>query len=112
VLVRSGEPATEIFLVLRGSLSVFAPDDEPGCKRLTTLSAGMTFGELAYVDRGPRSANVCADSSVECRTLPFSTLDALAETDPALHAKLLRNLIRVVVCRLRLANAEAAQLAR
>ena len=72
----------------------------------------MTFGEIAYADRGPRSADVRADSTVECRTLSYTALDALADTDPALHAKLLRNLIRVVVSTLRTANAEVAQLRR
>jgi CRP-like cAMP-binding protein len=72
----------------------------------------MTFGEIAYVERGPRSADVRADSEVECRTLSFAMLDALADTDPQLHAKLLHNLIRVVVSRLRSVNAEVAELVR
>jgi CRP-like cAMP-binding protein len=110
--VRRGDPATDIFLVTRGSLSVFSHEGERRGHRLTTLSAGMTFGEIAYVDRGPRSADVRADSSVECRTLSYTALDALADTDPALHAKLLRNLIRVVVSTLRTANADVAQLRR
>jgi glutaminase len=112
LLVRRGDPATDIFLVTRGSLSVFSHEGERRGHRLTTLSAGMTFGEIAYVDRGPRSADVRADSSVECRTLSYTALDALADTDPALHAKLLRNLIRVVVSTLRTANADVAQLRR
>jgi glutaminase len=108
-LVRHGEPAAELFLVTAGRLSVYAPGGPP-LHRLTTLSAGMTFGELAYVRREPRSADVVADSEVECVTLPFALLDELAATEPVLFGKLLRNLLEVVAGSLRLANDELAQL--
>ncbi len=110
--MRSGQPADEIFLVTRGSLSVLSPQAHRGPVRLSTVSSGMTFGELAYVNRGVRSADVRADSEVECRTLAFATIDALADTDPALHSKLLRGLFRVAVSRLLALNAEVAELSR
>ncbi len=106
VLVRRGDPADELFLVAAGRLSVYAP----GAHRLTTLSAGMTFGELAYVRREPRSADVVADSQVECRRLSFALLDELAVSEPVLYGKLLRNLLEVVSGSLRIANDELALL--
>lgn len=72
----------------------------------------MTFGELALVERRVRSADVYADSHVECLRLPYSLLDRLARGDPVLHGKLLRNVLGVVVASLRLANAETAHLSR
>lgn len=72
----------------------------------------MTFGEIAYVDRTVRSADVRTDSNVECRTLSFGALDSLVVTDAHLHAKLQRNLMRVVVSRLPSLNAEVAELTR
>jgi glutaminase len=112
LVVRAGEPASEVFLVTRGQLSVFSDNGRPGGHRLTTLSAGMTFGEVAFVERRLRSADVRADSPVECRTLSYAALDALAESDPVLHGKLLHNLLRVVVASLRVANVEVAHLTR
>jgi glutaminase len=109
VVVRHGDPADRLFLVTAGRLSVYAPSVRPA-HRLTTLSAGMTFGELAYVRREPRSADVVADSHVECRTIPFELLDELAVTEPVLFGKLLRNLLAVVAGSLRLANDELALL--
>ena len=106
MLVRRGDPADELFLVTAGRLSVYAP----GAHRLTTLSAGMTFGELAYVRREPRSADVVADSQVECRRLSFALLDELAASEPVLYGKLLRNLLEVVSGSLRIANDELALL--
>jgi glutaminase len=112
LLVRRGEPASELFLVTRGSLSVVGGKNGGPRYRLTTLSAGMTFGELAFVARGTRAADVCADTEVTCATLPYATIDALAQSDPDLHGKLLRNLLQSVVGILHVVNAEVAHLTR
>lgn len=112
LLVRRGEPAAGIFLVTRGTLSVVAGVEGGPIMRLATVSAGMTVGEVAYVASGSRSADVRADSDVECFTLPYATLDALARDDPVLHGKLLHGLIRIVVSRLLAADSAIAELAR
>lgn len=109
VIVRAGDPAGEVYLVTEGTLSIFAPGAE---RRLGTLSAGMTFGELGYLERGPRTADVRADTDVVCTTLPYDVLDDLAVTDPRLHGKLLYGFARVVVSSLKTANAEVAHLTR
>jgi glutaminase len=112
LLVRQGEPASEVFLVTRGTLSVVREGADGRGHRLTTLSAGGTFGELAFIDRRARAADVRADSEVACRTLRYATIDALAEGDPALHGKVMRNLLGVVVATLHVVNAEIAHLTR
>jgi glutaminase len=112
LMVRQGEPASEVFLVTRGTLSVVREGPDGTSHRLTTLSAGGTFGELAFVDRRSRAADVRADSEVECRRLPYATIDGLAVTDPTLHGKILRNLLGVVVGTLRIVNDEVTHLTR
>jgi glutaminase len=112
VLVRQGEATAEVFLVTKGTLSVVREGADGRIHRLTTLSAGGTFGELAFVDRRLRAADVRADSEVEFRTLSYATIDALAESDPALHGRLLRNLLGVVVATLHVVNSEIAHLTR
>ena len=112
LLVRRGEPAAEIFLVTRGTLSVVAGLESGRTMRLTTVSAGMTVGEVAYITGGSRSASVRADSDVECFTLPYATLETLAHDDPVLHGKLLHGLIRIVVARLLAADSAIAELAK
>jgi CRP-like cAMP-binding protein len=112
IVIRTGDPAAEVFLVTRGTLSVLAGGTGTSGRRLSTVSAGMTFGELGYVERGPRTADVRADTDVECTTLPYALLDRLAVTEPRLHGKLLHALARVVVSSLRVANTEVAHLTR
>ncbi len=101
-----------MFLVVAGTLSVVREGSDGTTHRLTTLSAGGTFGELAFVERRSRAADVRADSEVVCRTLPYATIDALAASDPVLHGKLLRNLLSVVISTLHVVNAEVAHLTR
>ena len=109
LLAQAGEPAHELLLVTRGTLSVYSAA-EGSERRLTTLSAGMTFGELPFVDRGARTADVRADSQVECRILSYDAIDRLELTNPALYGKLLRNVLGIVIARLHAANLEADRL--
>ncbi len=109
LLVQEGDAATHVFLVTRGALSVLAVNGGGRPQRLATLTAGATFGELAYVGRGVRTADVRADSDVECHVLAYAAIDALAESDPALHGKLLRNLLAVVVATVGRAQADVSR---
>jgi CRP-like cAMP-binding protein len=54
----------------------------------------MGFGELAIVDGGVRSADVRADSPVECCTLSKKAFENLEKTHADLKIGLLQNLLR------------------
>jgi glutaminase len=95
LIVRRGEAADALFLLLRGEASVVVDLPRGGSKRLSTLSAGMSFGETALIDVGVRSADVRADSIVECCTLGRAALAELETRQPALMIRLLRNALRL-----------------
>jgi len=105
LLVREGEEADELYLVLAGELSVVRTVGLGHSRRLGTFSAGMTVGELGYLERGVRSADVVADSLADCRALRYAVLDRLAVDEPRLYAKVLRR-IPWSVASLRHANLE------
>ncbi len=107
-LALAGEQADKLFLVTDGTLSVTAT----GGKRLATLAAGMTFGELPYLQGMPRTADVKADSDVRCRTLAYDVLHAIQIEDPTVYAKLIRNLLALAVRRLLAATSDAEALVR
>ena len=60
-----GEPAEELFLVTGGRLSVWVPVGGGDARRLATLEAGGIVGELAFLGRDQRTADVYADTEVE-----------------------------------------------
>jgi glutaminase len=110
LIVRRGEAARELFLLLRGKVSVTfdRPDGRP--ERLATLMPGMAFGEMAVVNRGPRTADVRADTAVECRVLSTQAFDRLSDTHPRIKIKLLENLLRNVATMLAMLNRAVATL--
>ncbi len=63
-------------------------------KRLSTLSAGMSFGELSLVDGGRRSADVVANGEVECHVLDQAAFGRLGESHPQIKIALLQNMLR------------------
>ncbi|MFN0066603.1 MAG: glutaminase A [Limisphaerales bacterium] len=107
-LIKAGAAAAEIFFIARGRVSVLVPLANGGERRLATFSAGMHFGEMAVLDGAPRSADVVADTEVECDCLPLAALERLGAERPEVHIRLLRNLGRDLSQRLRRANRELA----
>jgi glutaminase len=92
-IVRRGEPADRLYFLTSGEVSVVTELPNGSLVRLSTLSPGMSFGELAAVTRTPRSADVRADTAVSCFALPVETFDRLSEQCPELKLALLENLL-------------------
>ena len=101
VIVREGDPTRELFIVRAGLVEV--TKRAPGATRdhqLTTLGPGTTFGELAILDRAPRSASVRA---LVDTTLAALDLDRLAEAmaHDGVYARMLGNVNAYLGRRLR-----------
>lgn len=109
VVIESGAPSTELFVILRGSVAVTLPVGGTP-RRLGAFGPGMTFGEVGFLDREPRSAEVTALEDVECRVLSRETFDNLDAMAPALKARLHVNLSLGLAAVLRQANRELASL--
>jgi glutaminase len=110
VIVEIGAPAGELFILARGRASVTLPLSGGARKRLATFSPGMAFGEMAMLDRAPRSAVVTADTDVECDLLKIEDIDHLATTHPQITIVLFRNLAFSLSRKLRKANREISVL--
>lgn len=93
--VRRGDVADELFLITQGEMSVTLDLSTGERRRLATLSSGMVFGELSIMSRERRTADVRADSTVECYAISADDLDRLGVSDPAVKCVLLENLLRV-----------------
>jgi CRP-like cAMP-binding protein len=98
VLCEQGSPGHEFFLIVQGEAAV-----ERGRRRVTTLGPGGHFGELALLDRAPRSATVRALTGMTLLVVEELDFTALLDEVPALAHKLLAAL----ASRLREAEAVA-----
>jgi glutaminase len=88
VLVRTGDDATHLFLLLAGEVSVLTQGT-----RLSTLLPGAFFGEMALHGNPKRSADIVADQDGSLLALPLAAFEQFGETDVALQAGLLRGLL-------------------
>ena len=109
VVFRSGDPGSSLYLVTKGRASVHIRHDG-GDIRLVTFAPGAVFGELALLDRGPRSATITADEDLKAFGLSEASFAVLCQQQPDLAIKLLTALGRELSVRIRYANMTIQQL--
>jgi glutaminase len=111
VIIREGNPAEGLFFLAQGSVTVCLRMEKGAAKkRISTITPGLVFGELALLDGGTRSADVIADQGVKCYILPVAKLEILAQRHPDIHSQLMLNIARELSARLRRADAEIRSL--
>jgi CRP/FNR family transcriptional regulator, cyclic AMP receptor protein len=74
VVVRENTPSTEIYIILEGEVEILIGADKlkhPREEKIGILDRGQSFGEVALVDQGLRSASVRCHSD-SCRLLEIS----------------------------------------
>jgi glutaminase len=108
-IIAVGHASDELFLITDGAAMVSLPTSD-GIARLRAFTSGMTFGELAFIDRSTRSANVTALGAVECCVLTRDAFARLHQEAPAIKIRLLENLALGMTEMLRQANRELAAL--
>jgi glutaminase len=108
-IVSAGQASGELFVITRGTVMVSIPTQDT-IARLDVITPGMTFGEVAFLDRSPRSANVTAVDDVECLIIARGDFDRLDVRAPAVKIKLLENMALGLTRLLRQANRELAAL--
>ncbi|HYQ72882.1 MAG TPA: glutaminase, partial [Gammaproteobacteria bacterium] len=106
LIVAQGEPASKLFLLASGKVSIKLHLPDGKTKRLATLSPGLVFGEMAWVERSRRSAAVNADRDSLCYQLEMDDFDALVSEHSEIKARVQENLLRIFSRNLRKANEE------
>src|SRR5262245_1951638 len=82
-IVTQGTPGHEFYLVVSGQAVV-----RRNGRKIATLGPGQYFGELALLDRGPRSATVTAETEVELAVISQREFLAVLNQVPAVAYKL------------------------
>ena len=94
LVVRRGDPGDAILFLTAGQASVLITQADGHTRRAATVGAGALLGDLALLDRAPRSADVRAEMDVEVYALPLDELDALALVAPVVERSILRSALR------------------
>lgn len=98
LLVEEGRIGMEFFLITKGTAKVTRQG-----RKVATLGPGNYFGELALLDRKPRSASVVSESDMELLVLSQRQFNGLLESVPTISRKMLAAMAN----RLRDADARA-----
>lgn len=101
-----GDPGDQLFLIRRGVVRIELPLESGRPHVLATFGRGSFFGEVAFLDRGARSATAVAVTEVELYSMSRSRLDELSRSNPIIGVKLFARLARGLAIRLRFADGE------
>lgn len=95
-VVLTGDEDDAIYGVLDGAIMVKADDG----RLVSILGAGDTFGEIGFLTRSRRTADVVAHSDAQLLRLPGDALRGLIDSEPAIAARFYANLAREMAPRL------------
>ena len=99
-LVRQGDPQQDLFVVLDGVAEVWRQKDNGQRLSLALIRTGSVFGEMSFLGRQRRSADVVAVSSLRVLVLTQTFLRRAIRSHPEAAALMLRNLSIVLSERL------------
>lgn len=103
VICREGTAGQSCFLLATGSVNV-TKHTEDGDKVLATLRAGQIVGQLALVDRSPRSASVVAEEPVVALELTRDVFEKLLKASSPVALRFQEQIAVAGVRQLRMAN--------
>lgn len=95
IIVREGDAPGGMFVLTRGEARV-----EASRGRRANIRTGQLFGEMAFAETAPRSANVISVTDCEAIEFGAAALLRLADTRPRLGALIMRNLVRELAAKL------------
>ena len=101
-----GDAGDEMFLIRRGAVRIVLPISDTQGHHLATFGRSDFFGEMAFLDPAPRSADALAFTDTDLFVLSRKRFDTLAEEHKKLAIGLVLGVARVLAIRLRYANAE------
>ena len=99
-LVRHGDPQRDLFVVLDGVAEVWRQKDNGERLSLALIRTGSVFGEMGFLGRQRRSADVVAVTSLRVLVLTQTFLRRAIRCHPEAAALMLRNLSIVLSERL------------
>jgi|SRR5882757_7172364 CRP-like cAMP-binding protein len=102
IVIREGEPAAFVYLVIDGSCSVIVG----GKRKVAELMPGEVVGEMSFVDSRPPSASVQASTRTLLLAIPRDLLQQRIESDAPFASRFYRALAVFLATRLRASVAQ------
>ena len=110
VIFEENAASDELYIIAQGEMDIQVDPSlvgegsaaTPGLVTIATLRRGQSFGEVALVDQGLRSATArCAANNTLLLIIPRDKLITLCDTYPQLGYRLMRNLAADLALKIR-----------
>jgi PPM family protein phosphatase len=101
LIIKEGAPGEELFILLDGTVKLHKDETF-----ICTLKRGDHFGEMALLDRGPRSASASAESDTRLLLIKRKEFYDIIKNESKLSVKLLWSFLQVLTQRLRKTTAD------
>jgi SulP family sulfate permease len=105
-LFRRGERGQSLFLLARGTVTISVARPGGGAIRFATLIPGVMFGEMALLEKQPRSADAVATTDIVVYELDSAGVDRIVAQHPELATRLMANMAREIAARLRVTSEQ------
>ena len=109
-IFQSGDAGEELFLIRRGIVRIVLPIEGSKYHNLAAFGRGNFFGEVAFLDRGRRSADAVATTPTDLFVISRTKFDELSRAHPLVGLKIYARLARALALRLRHTDAEVRAL--
>jgi CRP/FNR family transcriptional regulator, cyclic AMP receptor protein len=100
-IFREGQKAAFLCVIVDGVVDVIKKTDAHEPKKINSIRAGRSFGEMAVLDDMPHSATTVAADAVKLVMITKQKLEQLAIDNPTLGVKVLWELAKLMSLRLR-----------
>jgi serine/threonine protein phosphatase PrpC len=100
-IITEGEDGEHLFIILKGKVKVHKGDTA-----IVSLVAGDHFGEMALIDKAPRSASVTAELPSKLLQVGRTEFFKILRNEPRLATKLLWSFLQVISDRLRTTSTQ------
>ncbi len=108
VIFQENSPGHELYIIANGEVDIFVDpslvgkESTTGTYTIATLRRGQSFGEVALVDQGLRSAGArCMQPDTRLVAIPRDKLMLLCDTYSQLGYRLMRNLAADLAMKIR-----------
>lgn len=108
VIFREGEPGSFMLFIVAGQVAVYKDSENGANHLLTQPGSGQTVGEMALIDRSPRSATCVTECACDILVMTDQALARLVADHPAVAFQFAISLAKLLSKRLRQTSGELA----
>ncbi len=96
VIFEEGDPGSEVYVIIQGEVEIRKRTSANTAKTLVVFHKGDIFGEMALIDKKPRSASAIVTRTTQVLVMNEALLDSMIETNPDFAKKIIRMLVERV----------------